>query len=133
MRKALTPPEFLLWERLKTRDESRLMFRRQHPLGPYILDFYCAPAKLAIEVDGALHGHGDAPERDAIRDNWLMAKGLMVYRIPAAEVFKDPDSVADGIRLLALERVRERKQETPPPRPETVAVPLPKNQRFSGR
>ncbi|MBW8733586.1 MAG: DUF559 domain-containing protein, partial [Asticcacaulis sp.] len=55
MRRAMTEPEWLLWERLRVRDETRLNFRRQHAVGPFVLDFYSARAKLAVEVDGALH------------------------------------------------------------------------------
>ncbi|UDF03819.1 endonuclease domain-containing protein [Asticcacaulis sp. AND118] len=104
-RKALTQPEWLLWERLKHRLDDGLIFRRQHPVGPYILDFYCKAAALCIEVDGGLHSLGDRPERDAERDRFLGAQGLEVYRIPAAEVYADPDAVADGVRLKALARV----------------------------
>lgn len=106
-RKAPTPPEWLLWERLKSRDVSGFAFRRQHPVGPYILDFYCARARLAIEIDGGMHDAG----RDAARDRWLAVKEIQTYRIPAAEVFRDADGVADGVRLLAEERVRERAQK----------------------
>ena len=99
-RKALTPPEHLLWDRLKTRDGSGLIFRRQHPIGPYILDFYCAKVKLCIEVDGAIHGVN--PERDIRRDAWLSAYGIETYRILASDVFANPDDVADGIKLKAF-------------------------------
>jgi very-short-patch-repair endonuclease len=100
-RKALTPPEFLLWSRLKFRDETGLVFRRQHPIGPFIVDFYCAKARLAVEIDGVLHSLEDRPYRDEKRDTYLTEKGLDIYRLPAAVVFKDPDGAADGIRLKA--------------------------------
>ncbi|GGZ41988.1 endonuclease domain-containing protein [Asticcacaulis endophyticus] len=114
-RKSLTVPEYLLWQRLKERHDT-LTFRRQHPLGPYILDFYCPKAKLAIEVDGHEHGLAGHHERDLIRDKWFAEKGIETYRVPAAEVFRNVDTVADGIRLKALERLQFRK-DTPPPRP----------------
>jgi very-short-patch-repair endonuclease len=113
MRRKLTPPEFLLWERLKDRS-SGLVFKHQQAIGPYILDFYCRKARLAIEVDGGNHGVGNRPEQDKVRDDWFASEGIFTYRILASEVFRDPDSVADGIWLLAVER---SKQETPPPRP----------------
>ena len=105
MRKALTGPEFLLWERLKLRLADGLVFKRQHALGPYILDFYCFRARLVVEVDGAVHGEDAQAAKDAARDAWLRGQGLEVYRIPAAEVYNDVDGVADGVRLLAVERM----------------------------
>lgn len=108
MRKALTGPEYLLWERLKIRVDDGLVFRRQHPLGAYILDFYCFKARLVIEVDGAHHSEETQAARDALRDNWLREQGLEIYRIPAAEVYRDVDGVTDGVRLLAIERAAER-------------------------
>jgi len=114
MRRALTEPELILWFRLKDRDDG-LAFRNQHPIGPYIADFYCAKARLIIEIDGALHMSGERAERDEARDAYFNAKKCMTYRIPASEVYHNADAVADGIKLLAEERVR-LKQETPPPR-----------------
>ncbi len=104
MRRQLTAPEYLLWERLKSRDGSGMAFRRQHPKGPYILDFYCHKSRLCIEIDGAAHNESEQQQRDERRDRWLEQHGIMVYRVPAADVFRDPDGVADGIRLLADER-----------------------------
>ncbi|WP_204270871.1 DUF559 domain-containing protein, partial [Escherichia coli] len=57
-------------------------FRKQHAAGPYVLDFYCAPAMLAIEVDGEAHARGDRPARDATRDAWLAEQGVKVLRYP---------------------------------------------------
>jgi very-short-patch-repair endonuclease len=107
MRRKLTEPELILWFRLKDRTDG-LTFRNQHPIGPYIADFYCAKAKLIIEIDGALHMSGERAERDAARDQYFTAKGYMTYRIPAEDVYRDADSVADGIKLLAEERIKEK-------------------------
>jgi very-short-patch-repair endonuclease len=52
------------------------VFRRQHPIGRYVLDFYCAEARLAVEIDGMSHDLGDRPRHDANRDAWLNARGL---------------------------------------------------------
>ena len=68
-------PEVLLWKELKGRKVG-LHFRRQHPLGPYVLDFYCDEAKLAVEVDGSSHGTDNRPDRDDRRDGWLAGKGI---------------------------------------------------------
>ncbi len=104
MRKSLTPPEYLLWERLKVRLPDKPVFRRQDAIGPYIVDFYCAKAKLIIEVDGAIHGEEINARNDAIRDEWLRNQGFEVYRIPAAAIFANANEVADGVILLAIER-----------------------------
>ena len=105
LRAEMTPPETRLWLRLRTRSEDRPTFRRQHPQGPFILDFYCAHARLAVEVDGEIHSHGDRAERDARRDAWLRGQGIEVHRITAREVMTDPDAVADGVIRLAMERI----------------------------
>jgi very-short-patch-repair endonuclease len=68
LRRRMTPPELRLWVALRGRAADGLRFRRQHPLGPYILDFYCDVAKLAVEVDGEGHWLGDQPSRDDRRD-----------------------------------------------------------------
>ncbi|CAL4868971.1 putative protein [Asticcacaulis sp. MM231] len=109
MRKALTGPEWLLWERLERRLDDGLVFKRQHAFGPYILDFYCFKARLVIEVDGGFHSEDARIAKDAKRDADLRREGLEVYRLPAAEVYRDIEGVADGIRLMALERAKRLK------------------------
>jgi very-short-patch-repair endonuclease len=63
-------------------------FRKQPPLGPYALDFYCRQAGLAIEVDGISHEMGDRPGRDKKRDDWLAQLGIETLRIPAREIIE---------------------------------------------
>jgi very-short-patch-repair endonuclease len=96
LRRELSLPEVLLWKALR-RNASGLKFRRQHPTGPYSLDFFCSDARLAIEVDGEAHERGDRPERDSARDAWLHEQGIETLRIPAAEVLGDLDAVVRGI------------------------------------
>lgn len=105
MRKTLTPPEYLLWARLKVRLPGKPVFRRQEAIGPYIADFYCSKARLIIEVDGGLHSEDANARSDAIRDSWLRAQNLEVYRIPDTAIFANADEVADGVILLAIERM----------------------------
>lgn len=105
LRSQLSLPEKLLWVRLKRRDGDRPIFRRQHPIRPYVLDFYCALATLCVEIDGATHYAGDGPERDARRDAFLRARGIEVLRVPASSVLRDPDDVADWLVALARERI----------------------------
>jgi very-short-patch-repair endonuclease len=100
----MTLPEVLLWQALR-RQGTGLKFRRQHPSGPYILDFFCSDARLAIEVDGEGHSRGNQPERDEARDSWLLKSGIHTMRIPAAEVLYDPDAVVRGIVAEAISRL----------------------------
>lgn len=96
LRRDMSLPEVMLWQIPRTKPEG-IKFRRQHPLGPYVLDFYCTAAKLAFEIDGIAHDMGDRPKRDDIRDRFLESKGLRVVRIPATEVLKDVGEVANMI------------------------------------
>ena len=82
-------PEVLLWQQLRGRRLEGLRFRRQHPVGPFILDFFCAEAHLAVEVDGASHYVGNRQEQDAYRDRWLSESGIHTLRLPASLVLKD--------------------------------------------
>ncbi|WP_454886496.1 endonuclease domain-containing protein [Sphingomonas oryzagri] len=103
LRAEMTPPEIALWLALR-RNEAGLRFRRQHPAGNYVLDFYCAPAMLAIEVDGEAHSRGDRPERDTARDAWLTGQGIRVLRYPAVEVLNDLEALVRQIMTAAIER-----------------------------
>ena len=96
LRSTMTKPEIALWAVLRDRP-SGLKFRRQHPLGPFVLDFYCAAARLAIEVDGMAHDLGGNPARDARRDRWLQAQGIGVLRLTARDVLGDPDATLVAI------------------------------------
>ena len=104
LRKSATLPERLLWNQLRGATPK---VRRQHPLGPYIVDFYCASARIAIEVDGLAHDLGDHPARDAARDRWIHAQGVTLIRIPATDVLRDPNAAAEALLTVC---------RTPPPR-----------------
>jgi very-short-patch-repair endonuclease len=97
LRRTLSLPEALLWRALKGGAVERLRFRKQHPVGPYVLDFYCHAAKLAVEVDGASHGAGDRPARDARRDAWLADQGIATLRLPASLILRDVDAAVRTI------------------------------------
>jgi very-short-patch-repair endonuclease len=94
-RKAMTKPEVWLWLRLRVRTDDNVVFRNQHPMGPYVLDFYCAKARLCVEVDGATHTYDRQIAKDTVRDSWLNARGIMVHRIPAGDLLADPDDTAN--------------------------------------
>jgi very-short-patch-repair endonuclease len=101
-------PEVLLWRLLR---KAQPQIRRQHPLGNYILDFYCPATKLVIEVDGHAHLTGNRAERDEARQRWIEAQGLSVIRVAARDVLRDPLACADSILRLC-----EEKSTPPPPR-----------------
>jgi very-short-patch-repair endonuclease len=103
-RRELTKPELMLWQLLRTSPNGH-KFRKQHPAGPYILDFFCARANLAIEIDGFAHGTGDRPERDAARDAWLAEHRIGTLRIPATDVLKDTTEVANSIIATVEDRL----------------------------
>jgi very-short-patch-repair endonuclease len=103
LRRALSPPEVSLWSRLRERASGKPVFRRQHPIGPYVLDFYCAKARLAIELDGMSHDMGDRPQRDLRRDEWLKARGITVMRIPAIDLTHGIDEAGDAIVRMAMD------------------------------
>jgi very-short-patch-repair endonuclease len=90
-------PEVLLWNQLRKAPDG-VIFRRQHSLGDKVtVDFYCAKAKTCIEVDGIAHDMGDSPGRDEARDEFLQQLGLEVLRIPASDVLKSPQDVAEAL------------------------------------
>jgi very-short-patch-repair endonuclease len=103
LRRKLSAPEVRLWSRLRQRKPGKPVFRRQHPIGPYVLDFYCANARLAIELDGASHDMGDRPQRDLRRTAWLESRGITVMRIPANDLARGLDEVADAIVRMAVD------------------------------
>ena len=96
LRRTMTLPEGLLWQVLRKRPGG-FKFRRQHPVGPFVVDFYCAAKRLAIEVDGEVHSMGDNPAHDARRDGYLKAQGLRIIRFDAADVFHNMDAVVKAI------------------------------------
>jgi len=102
-RRSLSAPEARLWRMLRTRGPDRPTFRRQHPIGPYVLDFYCSRARLAVEIDGASHDAADRPQRDMRRDAWLEQQGITVMRISAADLHRAFDAIVDAIFRMAVE------------------------------
>ncbi len=98
-------PEVLLWCELKRSAGTGPQFRKQHPFGPYVMDFYCSKARLCVEIDGFAHGTDDRPTRDDRRDRYMTEAGIHVERIAAASVLEDPHAIAHGLRILAEERI----------------------------
>jgi very-short-patch-repair endonuclease len=107
-------PERLLWQQLKLRPQN-LKFRRQHPIGPYIVDFCCLAERLIVEVDGIGHDMGERPQRDDTRTRFLKENGFRVLRISAQRVLADAVGTADAIVARAASP-HHQPAAGPPPR-----------------
>lgn len=97
LRQRMNRAERELWKEIRNR-LRRYKFRRQHPLGPYAADFYCATARLVVELDGITHK--DRQDEDAERDRWMNEQRIEVLRIPNQEVYDDVGTVIDRIEAL---------------------------------
>ena len=115
LRRPLTPSEAILWRELRGKQLGRFKFRRQQPVGPYIADFYCAAAKLVVELDG--DSHVGREDHDAKRTAYLEAVGLRVVRFWNTEVYDNLEGVLTGILDACTNRDRERESGQPPPSP----------------
>ena len=104
LRRKMSLPEVLLWRELRGAAHG-LHFRKQHPAGDYVLDFFCARANLAIEIDGIAHDMGERPQRDIARDAWLQEHRIDTLRWPASEVLRDPGAAAEAIIAVVKERL----------------------------
>jgi very-short-patch-repair endonuclease len=93
----MTDAELRLWYTLRRHGLNGYKFRRQHPVGPYILDFYCPQAGLVIEVDGGQHFEPALATRDAARTRYLERTGLRVLRFTNLEVLQQTDAVLSVI------------------------------------
>ncbi len=96
-RNNMTPEENHLWARIRKRQLKDCQFYRQRIIGDYIVDFYCAKAKLIIEVDGGQHTFEDRAEKDSKRDSYLRNRKLRVVRFTNNEVRKNIDGVVEKI------------------------------------
>jgi very-short-patch-repair endonuclease len=94
----MTQPERALWFLLR-RNQRGLHFRRQHPVGPFVLDFYCAAAKLCVEIDGPVHA--ERIEQDRRRTAWLEKEGIVILRFTADEVEHRTAAVLQAIARVA--------------------------------
>lgn len=97
LREGQTEPERFLWSILRNRRLAGTKFRRQHPIDPYVLDFYCHDARLAVELDGGQHNSEEGQTYDERRSLFLKRSGIKVLRFWNHEVFEDTESVLDAI------------------------------------
>ena len=100
----MTEPERLLWAILRS-NQLGFRFRRQHPIGSYVLDFYCPSVHLCVEVDGPIHQEPAQIEHDAKRDAWLRTQGVRVLRVSTGEVSERPAAVVAKIVQAATPSV----------------------------
>jgi len=111
--------EFRLWCELRNGGLDGLRFRRQQPIGPYIVDFFCPAARLIVEIDGSQHASERHQARDAVRTEWLQAQGYAVVRFWTNEVMDELDAVCAAILAAARGAWRtplpERLRRSRPP------------------
>jgi len=100
LRKKLTDTERLLWTRLRARQLEGLKFRRQEPIGKYIVDFVCYEKGIVIEADGGQHSSEKG--KDATRDKWLKKEGFKVLRFWNNEILTNIEGVLEVIRKECL-------------------------------
>ena len=112
LRHELTPAEQVLWSALRG-GQLGVRFRRQHPFGPYILDFYCDALRLVIELDGPIHATEESRRHDADRGAYLQARQRVVVHFTNQEVLETPDKVIAEIRSL-IDRLKNSPPLTPP-------------------
>jgi len=98
-----SPPEAVLWHHFR-RKQLGVRIRRQHPIGPYIADFYCISARLVIEVDGSTH-RAEQRKHDQQRDAWMAERGVQVLRISARDVSTNLGGIVRTVRKIIDERV----------------------------
>jgi len=116
LRRTMSLPEVLLWRELRKR-LGGCKWRRQHPAGPFVLDFVCLEARLVVEIDGEAHDRGTNPVRDEARDEWLMAQGYRTWRVPAREVLANLEGVVrHAVHLARQCQPLHRPSGGPPPR-----------------
>ena len=98
LRQASTPPEQLLWLGLRNGQIGGMKFRRQHTIGPYVVDFFCQAARLVGEVDGM--SHDDKALQDAAKSKYVESQEYRVLRVTNEDVMRDLDAVTREIARL---------------------------------
>ena len=114
LRREMSVPERLLWQQFRLRPGG-VKFRRQHPIGPYMVDFCCLQQRLVVEVEGIVHDMGQQPEYDQRRFQFIKDNGFRVIRVSAKRVLADAVGTADAI-VARAESPLHRPADGPPPR-----------------
>jgi adenine-specific DNA-methyltransferase len=110
MRHEPTPAEERMWKLLRNRRLAGFKFRRQHPWGSYILDFYCAAIELAIELDGDSHAGAEGQNADADRHRDLESCGITILRFWNFQTVEDQEAVLNRIVEMCLARAMKRER-----------------------
>jgi very-short-patch-repair endonuclease len=97
LRKAMPEAEIILWSKIQKKQIAGYKFRCQYGVGPFVVDFYCAERKLAIEIDGDSHYQIGAEERDRKRQNWIEQYGIRFLRFTNDDVRKNLYGVLEAI------------------------------------
>ena len=97
LRKNSTRAEKILWQLLRNRKLEGYKFRRKHPIGEYVADFYCHQSRLVIEFDGEVHDNEDQKKYDSETDEFMEGLGLKILRIKNEDLFNDQEKVMDLI------------------------------------
>ena len=113
MRKVPTSAEQHLWRIVRNRRLAAFKFRRQHPLGPYILDCYCPAARLVVELDGDSHATDEGRQQDAERTAYLARRGLKVLRFWNIDLTENEDGVVTRIPDECVQRTAANVLELP--------------------
>ena len=111
LRKRMTDAERLLWRHLRNRELGGWKFRRQYPVGPFIVDFICVEKNVVIEVDGGQHAENE--ELDTQRSAYLNKMGYRVLRFWNNEVLQETEAVLEAIFAI----LASGKQNSPSPQP----------------
>ena len=115
LRKSMSSAERLLWRGLRARQVDGARFRRQHPIGIYIVDFVCLERRLVVEVDGGQHTEEDHIVSDARRDRWLGSEGYRVMRVSTTDVYTNLAGVLDTTWAALRDPPPVRAARHPPP------------------
>ena len=100
LRKPLTPAEKIFWQMVRNRNLLGLKFRRQHPIGPFVADFYCHDLKLVIEIDGDIHELADVKQYDKERESYIKELGLHVLRFKNEDVFLNSLLIEQALKVM---------------------------------
>ena len=106
LRRASTDAERQLWRALKAKRLAGTKFRRQHSVGPYVIDFYCPAARLGVEADGGQHFTPEGKAHDARRDGYLARCGVMMLRFTDREILLEKEQVVETIWRAVQRRLR---------------------------
>ncbi|MBC2663276.1 DUF559 domain-containing protein [Novosphingobium flavum] len=126
LRSEMSVPERLLWGALRQRPGG-YKFRRQHPAGVYVIDFYCPAVRLALEVDGFAHETGEVMNRDKAKSHHLRSQGVATLRMPAKAVLEDLSGAVERIVAVCAERAAKLAYRNEVPLHQPAAGPPPRS------